>query len=86
MHDGDGWGPAMWIGMLLFWVAVILLVVWLVRGGLAQTGAHRRESALDVLDRSLADGTISPDDYRERRALLTREPTSPGSARDQPGL
>lgn len=85
MHDGGGWGPAMWIGILLFWVAAIVLVVWLIRGGLAHTGAHRRESALDVLDRSLADGTISPDGYRERRALLTGEPTSPGSAGDQPG-
>jgi uncharacterized membrane protein len=31
----------------------------------------REPDAMEVLDRRLAEGTISPDDYRERRAILT---------------
>lgn len=78
MHDGGGgWWAGMWIAMVLFWIAVIALVVWAVRGGLLHTRPHPPESPLERLDRSLAEGTISPQDYRERRALLTHEPTPP---------
>jgi hypothetical protein len=31
---------------------------------------------LRILDRKLAEGSISPDDYRERRAILDRSDAS----------
>ena len=73
--DGGSW-VFMGVGMLVFWGLVILGVVWLVR---TLTAEHRatssksaaEPSALEVLDRKLAEGSIGPDDYRERRALLT---------------
>lgn len=70
-HDDGGW-IVMGFGMLLFWVLVIVLVVWLVRTW--APGHHgpgtRAETALDVLDRRLAEGGISVEEYEERRRIL----------------
>jgi uncharacterized membrane protein len=63
----------MMIGMGLFWLAIILGFVWLVRDG-----AGRRQqdppadNVLTILDRRFAEGAISPDDYKRRRDVLTR--------------
>lgn len=70
--DG-GWGVLMVVGMVLVWLVIIGGIVWLVR---ELTGAPRTQSRgslddpLRVLDRRLADGSISLEDYRERRAVL----------------
>ena len=62
----------MMIGMGLFWLAIILGVVWLVRDS-----AERRqpeapsENALTILDRRLAEGVVSLDEYQQRRDVLT---------------
>jgi uncharacterized membrane protein len=58
--------------MGLFWLAIILGVVWLVRDGVE----HRRpepprENAVSVLDRRLAEGAITLDEYKQRRDVLT---------------
>ena len=73
--DG-GWWIVMGVGMIVFWALVILGVVWLVR-----EFAHPREErptttesdALAILDRRFAAGEISPEEYRERRAVLRGE-------------
>lgn len=73
MHGdvGAGWWIVMALSMALFWGAAIALVVWLVRGAPAAAGrAQPEESAIDVLDRRLAAGDISPEEYEQRRALL----------------
>jgi len=67
----------MGIGMIIFWGLVIFAVVWLVRT-LTDHGPDRKvrggaPSALEVLDLKLAEGTISVEDYHERRGLLTGE-------------
>ena len=76
-HMGGGAWFLMGLGMIIFWGLVIFGVVWLVRTltdhRTAGTGAQPEPSALDVLDRKLAEGAISVDDYRERRRLLTGE-------------
>ena len=62
----------MMIGMGLFWLAIILGVVWLVRDS-----AERRrtevpsENALAILDRRFAEGAVSLDEYKQRRDVLT---------------
>lgn len=70
-HMGDGWGALMSIGMIAFWIAVLVLVVWLVRGGAGQAGTRSSEpTALEILDRRFAKGSISADEFRERRDTL----------------
>jgi putative membrane protein len=86
-HMGD-WGAGWWILMaflmVAFWGLVIVGIVWLVRSlGWGQHD-HRGASAIELLDRRLASGEISPDEYRERRAVLRGEPgagTSGGAER-----
>ena len=76
--DG-GWSVVMVVGMVLFWALLIAGVVWVVRelsqGRSAQHPAGS-DDPLRTLDRRLADGSISADDYRERRAMLSGDATS----------
>ena len=72
--DGDGprWGV---VFVPLFWALVILGIVLLVRGRRwGPPGAnHRRETAIEVLERRFAEGELSLEQYRERRAVLKEE-------------
>jgi putative membrane protein len=79
-HMDGGWWVVMGVGMVLFWGLVILGIFWLVRE-LTGRGPRlgRKPEALELLDRRLAEGTISPEDYRERRAILA-EPRPPADA------
>lgn len=80
--DG-GWWVVMVVGMALFWALVIIGGIWLVRELGGRGGRLERDpDALALLDRRLADGSISPDDYRERRAILTgSQPPGDGGER-----
>jgi putative membrane protein len=70
----DGWGGPWFLLFPLFWVIVILGIIWLVRGAppwrRSRSGAPRVETGIDVLERRFAEGGISADEYRERRAVL----------------
>jgi putative membrane protein len=71
--DHDYWGPGPWILFVpLLWIAVIVTVVWLVRGrGRGAWGPPRRgPSALEILDRRFAEGDISAEEYGSRRQTL----------------
>ena len=76
MDFNGGWWIVMGLGMILFWGLVILGIVWLVRevagSGHASPGraSDRPPDPLATLDHRLAAGEISPDEYRERRAVL----------------
>lgn len=72
-HDLDGgWWIVMMIGMVLFWALVIVAVVWAVRAWTGGQGPARRESTpQEVLERRLAEGEISVEDYDERRRVLS---------------
>lgn len=66
-----GWGFH-WIWMVVFWVAVIGLIVWAV-ARLAPTGADRTtDPARRLLDERYARGEIDDDEYRQRRNELSR--------------
>jgi putative membrane protein len=73
-HMGD-WGAGWWVLMALmmvvFWGAVIVGIAWLVRWLMAERNGHGGPSAIELLDRRLASGEISPEEYRERRAVLS---------------
>jgi putative membrane protein len=77
-HMGDGWWVVMVLGMALFWGLVILGGIWLTRELVAGRGRGREPDALELLDRRFAEGAISPEDYRERRRILTGSPPGDG--------
>lgn len=91
MHGdiGAGWAILMMSLMVLFWSAVVVGIVWLVRGT-----AHRgstlspalgnRESPMDILERRLAEGAITPEEYRTRRdELVQGTPQSEGMRNEE---
>ena len=82
MGYGGGWGMMGWFGgitMVLFWVALILLIVWLVRATFPASRRNDSDAALDLLRRRFAAGEISEVEYEQARCVLDRE-TAP-----QPG-
>lgn len=88
MHDiGWGWEFLMGIGMVAFWVLIVVCVVWFVRGGSSgggpsmggPSGGGQADSApppapaerpIDILDRRLASGELTLEEYRERREVI----------------
>jgi putative membrane protein len=72
MHGdvGAGWMVLMMFLMVLFWAALIFGIVWLVRGGSDSWRAARKESPTEILDRRLAEGAISAEEYHERREVI----------------
>jgi putative membrane protein len=69
----NGDGPGWWIVFVpLFWVLVITGIILLVRGrrGGPLWAGRGRESGIDVLERRYAEGELSLEQYRERRAVL----------------
>ena len=73
MHGGWGWAwmVPMMFGMLLFWGAIIFGIVWLVRESVQRRQPGSEETALTILDRRFAEGTLSHDEYHQRRSVLT---------------
>jgi len=67
---GGGWWLVMAVGMAIFWGLVLVGLVWLVRELMGRRGFRLRQDPLELLDRRLAEGTISPADYHERREIL----------------
>jgi putative membrane protein len=62
----------MMIGMGLFWLAIILGFVWLVRDSFERRQAEPpSENALTTLDRRFAEGALSLEEYKQRRDVLT---------------
>lgn len=62
----------MMIGMGLFWLAIILAVVWLVRYSVERRQQEApSENALTILERRFAEGSVSVDEYKQRRDVLT---------------
>lgn len=67
MWYGGWWGG---LGMILFWILIVLGIVWLVRT-IAHPSAgplqyqERSESALEILQRRYASGEISKEEYLE---------------------
>ncbi len=80
MDWGGGWWIVMVIAMFLFWG---LVAYWLIRVFGTRKDQHRAvesDDALTILDRRLAEGSVTPDEYRERRAILTGvDPSESGS-------
>lgn len=71
-----GWWPVMMVMMLIFWVAVIVLVIWAVRSLFPRQFRSGREQALDTLRQRFAAGEISAAEYEQARARLEDIPAA----------
>jgi putative membrane protein len=71
---GAGWWVLMAVGLVAFWAVVIAGGIWLIRElTSARRSDHGRSdepAALAILDRRLAEGAISIEEYEERRRAL----------------
>lgn len=75
-----GWGMGMggWIAMAVFWIALLVLIVWLVTRAFSPGNSQResrgergwQESADQVLDRRFAAGEIDESTYHRMRESL----------------
>ena len=72
----DGWhhdmGAGNWIFMTVFWVALLVLVVWVLTSVLPGRGrqSEPRERPEEILYRRLAAGEIDVKTYEQLRAKL----------------
>jgi len=72
MHDGDvgtGWMIAMMLGMVLFW-GLVVGVVWLLREAIGRGHHGAGVDPLAILDRRLAEGQLSVEEYEQRKKTL----------------
>ena len=75
-NNGGGMGSLGWLGMGVFWLILLGLIVWLVvrllpdssngSSAVRSTG----DSALDILDRRLANGQMDLPSWQAQRAAL----------------
>ena len=74
MHDNDvgaGWMIVMMLGMVLLWGLVIVGVVWLLRETIGRSHHGPGGDPLAILDRRLAEGQISVEEYEQRKKTLS---------------
>jgi len=60
-----------------FWLASIGVLVFYIWGSPSAKRQRPRETPLDVLQRRLASGGITPEQYEQRKALLDRDAKAP---------
>jgi putative membrane protein len=92
MHGDVGWGwmVLMMSLMVIFWAAVVVGIVWLIRSATrggptpGETPASK-ETALEILERRFAEGALTLEDYRARREVLMNGAAEPnGASEDTP--
>jgi len=80
MHPGMGWGYGMsWFGhiiMLVFWIALIVGIIFLIRWLILSTRtesykARPADSAFEILKTRYAKGEIDKDEFEEKKRDLT---------------
>jgi len=73
-YGGSGMGSLGWLGMGGFWLVLIVLIIWLVvrllPGSDSATNRNTGESALEILDRRLANGQIDVEPWQAQRAAI----------------
>ena len=80
--NGGGWGWGAWFAMgfmmLVFWGAIVAIVIVAIRSwghrpeGPPAGGASSEDEALRVLDTRFARGDIDAEEYTSRRDLLRK--------------
>ena len=71
VHMNGGWWAVMMLGMVLFWVLVVVAIVWAVRTFGRGDRAHEPgQTPLELLQHRFAERSISVEEYEERRRVL----------------
>ena len=80
MMYGFGMSGGWWlIGMgmmVIFWIAIILLVIWAVRNLFPRQRSSGRVQALEILQQRYAKGEINAAEYEQARARLEQIPVA----------
>ncbi len=66
------WGFGGGIMMIIFWVAIILLVVWTVKELAGKSGKESSDSALEILRQRYAKGEMSKEEFETKKSELTK--------------
>jgi putative membrane protein len=74
MYGMEGWWLLGLGLMLLFWIAVIVLVIWAVRSLFPRAAPPKRDQALETLRQRYAAGQIDAEAYERARATLEKTP------------
>ena len=73
-YGSGGMGSLGWLGIGAFWLILLGLIVWLVVRLLPDNGSRPArgtgDSALDILDRRLANGQLDLPSWQAQRAAL----------------
>ena len=79
MNTMYGFGGWWFLGMgmmVLFWIAIILLVIWVVRSLFPREMRSGHDQALETLRQRYAKGEINAAEYEQARARLEQTPVA----------
>jgi putative membrane protein len=76
MYGLSGWWLLGMSMMVLFWVAIILLVIWVVRSLFPREMRSGHDQALETLQQRYAKGEINAAEYEQARARLEQIPVA----------
>jgi putative membrane protein len=76
MYGLSGWWLIGMSMMVLFWVAIILLVIWVVRSLFPREMRSGHDRALETLQQRYAKGEINAAEYEQSRARLEQIPVA----------
>jgi putative membrane protein len=62
--------------MILFWIAIILLAIWVVRSLFPRERRSGQDQALEILRQRYAKGEINAAEYEQARARLEEIPVT----------
>jgi putative membrane protein len=74
MYGLSGWWLIGMGMMVLFWIAIILLVIWVVRSLFPREMRSGHDQALETLQQRYAKGEINAAEYEQARARLEQIP------------
>jgi putative membrane protein len=69
--DWNAMGFFGWTMMILFWIAVLVVIIWAIRS-LGTKPSQAMQTPLELLERRFAAGEIDQEDFEKRKQLLSR--------------
>ena len=70
---GQGYGMFGWLFMILFWAAIVYLVISIFRHILGHRTVQDNDSSFEILRNRFASGEISEDEYLARKGVLGKK-------------